>query len=47
MSRIAVVISSLVANTAAYAVGVVKDGSAPKKEAGYMPFPWDHDEDES
>ncbi len=44
MSRIAVVIGSLVSNTAAYAASVV-NGAAAKKQTGYMPFPWDHDDD--
>lgn len=46
MSRIAVVFGSLVANTAAYAASVVQKGAAQKKQVGYMPFPWDHDDED-
>ena len=46
MTRIAVVIGSLVANTAAYAANLMQHGSAQEKQNGYMPFPWDHDPEE-
>jgi hypothetical protein len=44
MTRIAVVIGSLMASTAAYAVDKLQKTATPDDQTGYWPFPW---EDES
>jgi len=45
MIRIAVVIGSLLASTAAYAANLMQNDSSQDEQTGYMPFPWDHDDD--
>ncbi len=46
MTRIAVVIGSLMASTAAYAVDMLQRNATATTDdqTGYWPFPWDRDE---
>ena len=46
MIRIAVVIGSLLASTAAYAVDLLQTQDAQDDQTNYRPFPWDDEDDE-
>lgn len=45
MIRIAVVIGSLLASTAAYAANLMQAVDTQDQQTGYMPFPWDNEDD--
>lgn len=46
MIRIAVVIGSLLASTAAYAANLMQSVDTNQDDqTGYMPFPWDNEDD--